>query len=223
MDWTILRELRKMVSNWCSAWPFPSKQESALKALGTEGLFLFSSLDTDRDMYISPEEFRPISEKLTGSTPTASYEEEELPPDPSEETLTIEARFQPLLPESMTKSKDGFLGVSRLALSGLRNWMTAASPSAVFAARHFRPFLPPRGQVELGEPWWIIPSELSVFTGYLSNNRFYPPPPKGKEVIIHQLLSMFHPRPFVKTRFAPQGAVACLTAISDFYYTVMFR
>lgn len=49
---------------------------------------------------------------LTGSTPAASYEEEELPPDPSEETLTIEARFQPLLPESMTKSKDGFLGVS---------------------------------------------------------------------------------------------------------------
>ncbi|EHB08871.1 Selenoprotein N [Heterocephalus glaber] len=173
-------------------------------------------------MRLSPEEFKPIAEKLTGSTPVATYEEEELPSDPSEETLTIEARFQPLLPETMTKSKDGFLGVSRLALSGLRNWTTAASPSAVFAARHFQPFLPPRGQ-ELGEPWWIIPSELSVFTGYLSNNRFYPPPPKGKEVIIHRLLSMFHPRPFVKTRFAPQGAVACLTAVSDSYYTVMFR
>uniref|UniRef100_A0A2K6FK77 Selenoprotein N n=1 Tax=Propithecus coquereli TaxID=379532 RepID=A0A2K6FK77_PROCO len=200
----------------------PPKQESALKTLGTEGLFLFSSLDTDQDMYISPEEFKPIAEKLTGSTPAASYEEDGLPPDPSEETLTIEARFQPLLLETMTKSKDGFLGVSRLALSGLRNWTTAASPSAVFAARHFQPFLPPPGQ-ELGEPWWIIPSELSVFTGYLSNNRFYPPPPKGKEVIIHRLLSMFHPRPFVKTRFAPQGAVACLTAISNFHYTVLFR
>ncbi|KAK1340354.1 hypothetical protein QTO34_018922 [Cnephaeus nilssonii] len=200
-----------------------ASKEAALQALGAEGLFLFSSLDADQDLHISPEEFRPIAEKLTGSTPTTSYEEEELPPDPSEETLTIEARFQPLLPESMTKSKDGFLGVSRLALSGLRNWTTAASPSAQFAARHFRPFLPPRGRAELGEPWWIIPSELSVFTGYLSNNRFYPPPPKGKEVIIHRLLSMFHPRPFVKTRFAPQGAVACLTAVSDFYYTVVFR
>lgn len=51
----------------------------------------------------------------------------------------------------------------------------------MFAARHFRPFLPPPGQ-ELGQPWWIIPGELSVFTGYLSNNRFYPPPPKDKEV-----------------------------------------
>lgn len=48
-------------------------------------------------------------------------------------------------------------------------------------------------------------------------------PLPSPQVIIHRLLSMFHPRPFVKTRFAPQGAVACLTAISDFYYTVMFR
>lgn len=61
-----------------------------------------------------PSKAGPLSSDLclVGSTPSASYEEEELPPDPSEETLTIEARFQPLLPESMTKSKDGFLGVS---------------------------------------------------------------------------------------------------------------
>ena len=45
----------------------PPKQDSALKTLGTEGLFLFSSLDADRDMYISPEEFKPIAEKLTGT------------------------------------------------------------------------------------------------------------------------------------------------------------
>lgn len=232
MGWEMLRGLSKSVTGRsCPSGAHtpvieaPScQQESALKALGNEGLFLFSSLDTDGDLHISPEEFKPIAEKLTGSTPVTNYEEEEeLPPDPSEETLTIEAKFQPLLLESMTKSKNGFLGVSHLALSGLHNWTRAASPSAVFAARHFRPFLPPRGQVELGRPWWIIPSELNIFTGYLSNNRFYPPTPKGKEVIIHRLLSMFHPRPFVKTRFAPQGAVACLTAISDFYYTVMFR
>lgn len=87
------------------------------------------------------------------------------------------------------------LQVSRLALSGLRNWTAAASPHAVFAARHFRPFLPPRGQVQLGEPWWVIPSELSVFTGYLSNNRFYPPPPKGKEVRAAHSLAQAQPFP----------------------------
>uniref|UniRef100_A0A7N4PSU7 Selenoprotein N n=2 Tax=Sarcophilus harrisii TaxID=9305 RepID=A0A7N4PSU7_SARHA len=210
-------------------------REAALKSLGTEGLYLFSSLDLDKDLSISPEEFKPIAEKFTGLMPVTDFEEEEKSPLDSSETLYIDenlsteeklsivARFQPLLLETMTKSKDGFLGVSHLALSGLREWRTPASQLMEFSARQFKPFLPPRSNMELGEPWWIIPSELSIFTGYLSNNRFYPPPPKGKEVIIHRLLSMFHPRPFVKTRFGPQGAVACLTAVSDAYYTVAFR
>nr|XP_020838813.1 selenoprotein N-like [Phascolarctos cinereus] len=41
-----------------------AKQEAMLRALGTEGQSLFSSLDTDRDLYISLEEFRPIAKRL---------------------------------------------------------------------------------------------------------------------------------------------------------------
>ncbi|NWS50096.1 SELN protein, partial [Probosciger aterrimus] len=198
------------------------QQELALKSLGSEGLFLFSSLDTNNDLYLSPEEFKPIAEKLTGVAPISEFEEEETS-DTSEETLSIMAKFQPLVMETMTKSKDGFLGISHVALSGLRNWTAPAVPMSVLLARQFKAFLPPKNKLDLGDPWWIIPSELNIFTGYLSNNRFYPPPPKGKEIIIHRLLSMFHPRPFVKTRFAPQGAVACIQAISTFYYTIAFR
>ncbi|NWJ07937.1 SELN protein, partial [Crypturellus undulatus] len=197
-------------------------QELALKSLGSEGLFLFSSLDTNNDLHLSPEEFKPIAEKLTGVAPIAEFEEEETP-DSSGETLSVMAKFQPLVMETMTKSKDGFLGISHVALSGLRNWTTPAAPRSVMFARQFKAFLPPKNKQDLGDPWWIIPSELNIFTGYLSNNRFYPPPPKGKEVLIHKLLSMFHPRPFVKTRFAPQGAVACIQASSSSYYTIAFR
>ncbi|NXV80257.1 SELN protein, partial [Atlantisia rogersi] len=196
--------------------------ELALKSLGSEGLFLFSSLDTNNDLHLSPEEFKPIAEKLTGVAPASEFEEEDTP-DPDGETLSIVAKFQPLVMETMTKSKDGFLGISHVALSGLRNWTAPAVPISVLSARQFKAFLPPKNKVDLGDPWWIIPSELNIFTGYLSNNRFYPPPPKGKEILIHRLLSMFHPRPFVKTRFAPQGAVACIQAISTFYYTIAFR
>lgn len=42
------------------------QQEEGVKSLGTEGLFLFSSLDADHDLFLSPEEFKPIAEKLTG-------------------------------------------------------------------------------------------------------------------------------------------------------------
>lgn len=43
-------------------------QEESVRVLGTEGLFLFASLDTDHDLYLSPEEFKPIAEKLTGTS-----------------------------------------------------------------------------------------------------------------------------------------------------------
>jgi len=45
-----------------------------------------------------------------GVAPISEFEEEETP-DPSGETLSIVAKFQPLVMETMTKSKDGFLGV----------------------------------------------------------------------------------------------------------------
>ncbi|XP_042337592.1 selenoprotein N-like, partial [Plectropomus leopardus] len=41
------------------------RHEESVRTLGAEGLFLFSSLDTDHDLYLSPEEFKPIAEKLT--------------------------------------------------------------------------------------------------------------------------------------------------------------
>ena len=39
--------------------------------------------------------------------------EEDVAHDPNGETLMLEAQMQPLLMDSMTKSKDGFLGVRR--------------------------------------------------------------------------------------------------------------
>lgn len=53
---------------------------------------------------------------LLGIAPPADFEEE-VTPDPNGETLTLEAKMQPLLLDSMTKSKDGFLGVSQGSFS----------------------------------------------------------------------------------------------------------
>lgn len=54
---------------------------------------------------------------------------------------------------------------------------------------------------------------------HVSDSERCPP----SQVLIHSLLSMFHPRPFIKSRFAPQGAVACIQASSDFYFHIAFR
>ncbi|XP_074074179.1 selenoprotein N-like [Macrotis lagotis] len=198
-------------------------REAAEKLLGSDGFTLFSSLDADRDMYISPEEFKPDAKKLIAATSISILEEEVsqiFPLDLSEEKLSMMARFQPLIPETMSKSKNGFLGVSHLTLSGLRNWTVPDVVLRLFSARQFFIFLPPKEDMKLGEPWWIVPNEMKE---HLPSNRFYPPRTKVKEDLIYKLLSMFHPRLFVKTRFGPQGTVACLLATSNFYYKVAFR
>uniref|UniRef100_S4RML1 Selenoprotein N n=1 Tax=Petromyzon marinus TaxID=7757 RepID=S4RML1_PETMA len=197
-------------------------QEMALRTLGNDGLFLFTSLDTNMDMQISPEEFRPIVDKIIAGPPPSEYEGTQ-EADPQGEGLTMLARFEPLLMETMSKSRDGFLGVGQSCLAGLRGWKKAEAPSQHFGANQFKVFLPPKSDLELGEAWWLVPNDLNLFTGYLPNSRYYPPPPVAKEIIIFKLLSMFHPRPFVKSRFAPQGSVACIRAQSDMYYDIVFR
>lgn len=86
------------------------------------------------------------------------------------------------------------LQVSHSSLSGLRSWKSPAVPSSSFSASQFRVFLPPKNKVEVGDTWWVIPSELNIFTGYLPNNRYHPPSPKGKEVSQRLILTLFSVR-----------------------------
>ena len=46
---------------------------------------------------------------------------------------------------------------------------------------------------------------------------------REREIFVHRLLSMFHERPFVMSRFGPQGAVGCVRAINLEYIEVVFR
>lgn len=71
--------------------------------------------------------------------------------------------------------------------------------------------------------WSCVEEQFSLLSSVLPCEEHSHAAPALPQVLIHRLLSMFHPRPFVRTRFAPQGAVACLQASSSFYYTVAFR
>ena len=78
-----------------SSFCISPQQNEGVKTLGTEGLFLFSSLDTDHDLFLSPEEFKPIAEKLTGSVPQhqsvliGAGHAETYKPNPSPHTLAV--------------------------------------------------------------------------------------------------------------------------------------
>lgn len=64
---------------------------------------------------------------LVGIAPPDDFEEE-VTPDPNGETITLEAKMQPLLLDSMTKSKDGFLGVSKGSFSSSQDFLLTSQP-----------------------------------------------------------------------------------------------
>ncbi|XP_056651497.1 selenoprotein N-like [Monodelphis domestica] len=73
--------------------------------------FFFSALDVNRDMYISPKEFKPIAEIMRVVKPITDFEKtEELKEETSsqEEELAIVTPFEPLLLDTTSNSKTGF-------------------------------------------------------------------------------------------------------------------
>ena len=52
---------------------------------------------------------------------------------------------------------------------------------------------------------------------------YYPPDLVDEHVIFHRLLSMFHPRPFLITRFPPQGMIGVVRARYGSILDIFFR
>ena len=93
---------------------------------------------------------------------------------------------------------------------------------AGFGVPDFTAFLP-EGYLPVGQVYDLVRSNLNIFSNTLSSNRYYPPRVGDRESLLHKLLSMFHPRPFLHTRFGPQGAAALLRAENELYVDVVFR
>lgn len=71
-------------------------------------------------------------------------------------------------------------------------------------------------------------SVLGVTLFYINiagdSGRYFPPnPAAGVEEILFRLLRLFHPRPFILTRFGPQGSAAVVQSSNEKYYNIRFR
>lgn len=198
-----------------------------MEDLGLDGVILFKQHDRNKDGVLSLGEFEPLAHRLLQINDTYDYD---LPIRESDEVVTIESFFIPLDLSTMSKSKDDSLnsvsdGLD--ALHGLRYWKEPAKQWKNFAVDHLRPFLPsdPYLLEDVGEVYYLITPERHLTKeGPLSSNRYIPPTlVRDQEVMVHRLLSMFHPRPFVFSRFAPQGSIAVVRALNKKYVDIVFR
>jgi hypothetical protein len=192
---------------------------------------LFRMYDNNADGSIDPYEFlgviqdQNISLVDTGNGTLARdmYQFVDAELGPGKEGLTLMIDFTPLKINTMSKftSKDQFLfGSPVQLLPGLVKWTTPNHPIHTFGVGNFKTFLPPYGK-GVGDPYYIVDSEHTGRQPHM--NAYYPPPPRGNEVLLHALVSMFHPNVFINCRFGPRGTLAVLRAENDKYYDVIIR
>ena len=91
-----------------------------------------------------------------------------------------------------------------------------------FGCKDFQSFLPKNvSTIELGQVYDLIPRLKTRV--HLSNNRYSPPEPDSNEIILFRLLNMFHNRPFLISRFPPQGTSLVVRARNAKYLDIIFR
>lgn len=214
-------------SKFLSGYLFPF-DPNYLPTLGQEGLSLFKKYDRNGDSQLSIGEFESLYHQLIGKgvnlTEFEYNPEQEIQLD--DQLLTLKTYFKPLLLETMTKDMtERFFGQMD-SLTGLKEWTKANHEWRNFGVRHFRVFLPEH-RIELGSVYKLYsspnPSFMSIHEPHLPSNRFYPPKVEDNLIVLHRILAMFHPRPFLITRFPPKGGVAMVRGYNDDYIDVVFR
>ncbi|CAF2029707.1 unnamed protein product [Rotaria magnacalcarata] len=185
----------------------------------SEILYLFRKHDRDGDNYLSLEEFEPIASQLNQKKLPTDYIQPILN---SDHLVTMNAFFEPLNISAMTKDFRYTLLNNLDELQSLKLWKEPHVSRLNFAASHFKSFLP-KQNIEIGKPYWIIEGNERQFMEHLSANRYYPPDVLHDHIIFHRLLSMFHPRPFIFSRFPPQGTAAVVRARHGSLLDIYFR
>ncbi|KAL3872735.1 hypothetical protein ACJMK2_035939 [Sinanodonta woodiana] len=203
------------------------------ESIGQNGVQLFFQHDRNMDGYLSIDEFESVIHRFisSGGNITVDSIGYELPIETEDSIVTVKSFFSPLRLETMTKDFEAegsmFSFAKPDSISGLKEWKKASIEWMNFGVKHFKVFLPP------SEKYITNPENIYHIVKYernfadmvkpISNNRYYPPRLEEDQRILQRLLNMFHPRPFLINRFAPQGAVACVRAYNQDYIDIEFR
>ncbi|KFM79239.1 Selenoprotein N, partial [Stegodyphus mimosarum] len=190
---------------------------------------IFKKLDKNDDGKLDLTEFSILQNEYKifhyGST-DSDYKVQEFPYLPielGEQVINIEVTFKPISLKSLKKDVIDIPKNELGSLQGLLNWTKPFKSQHPFGAKSFSLFLPKDNYIKHGIPWWIIEPNVNKYSKPLSSKRYFPPAVDEKFHALFVLLSLFHPQPFLWTRFAPQGTVAVVRAIEKDFYDILFR
>jgi hypothetical protein len=145
------------------------------------------------------------------------------------EVVVVKTDFEPMLISSMKTVKESMAIFGRMEsiFPGLYQWIEAAKPTAKYGVGNFRAFAPPSEGWAVGVPYYVVSNKSNPAMEHpplqMPPHRYHPPLPEGREVLMHALLSQFHPNVFLGMRFEPRGTLAVIRAVNEHYYDIAIR
>ncbi|XP_045618446.1 selenoprotein N isoform X2 [Procambarus clarkii] len=133
--------------------------------------------------------------------------------------VTVHTNFTPLNPSAFITFLDS--EESRRSLHGVLSWKVASVSWSWIPCKAFAVLLPEKASAKVpGHVWRLLPD----ITPNKFMFRYVPPPPSGHvEEFLFQLLSLFHPQPFLLSRYGPRGAAAVVRARNIDCLDIWFR
>jgi len=207
------------------------------KDFNAQLLELFTKFDLNDDGVLSFEEFKSVylptnNKPMPNLDPKENSEDiESYKSDKNiyDEIIDLKAKMYSLNLTTMSQSKENkYFGTTKFGNSdqykGLLSWKNVNKASMEIAAEQLSIFLPSTTLYSLGYTYWIFrQSEENNSTSQF----FYEQPSAWNNDrvvnVIYKLLEMFHPQPFVYTRFSPGGGAAVITAFNKNYVRIHFR
>jgi len=198
---------------------------------------LFKEHDVNDDKVLSLEEFEHVILSIN-SKPLPDFDITESSNDLEihkterfdyGEVIELKAKMKSLKLETMREFKENEIsGFPKFEnahqYKGLLSWNEVNKAKMEIEAEQLAIFLPIEASYSVGYTYWIFrQSEENNSTSQF----FYKQPSAWNNDpaidVIYKLLQMFHPQPFVYTRFSPGGGAAVVTAVNENYVTIHFR
>lgn len=186
---------------------------------------MYGKYDRNNDGIIDLSEFEAIANRISNSQPNQEFYK--LPIEIGKEYITLNAYFEPIQIETMSKNENTFSSLisETKSLKFLKEWKKTFFPQINLPTKSFHGFLPKDPvSVKIGEMWDLIPVKKNDFYENLSNNRYQPPDLNDEqEIVVFKILQMFHKNVFLNPRFPPKGISLILRAQNDEYFDILFR
>ncbi|KAG1658780.1 Selenoprotein N [Nymphon striatum] len=184
--------------------------------------YLFNLFDSNHDSFLGQEEFNEFMEyfeknNINSNEKYSDFQDyKSLSPTSHENAILLQCSYKPIV---LSHANERIIDKNtnaefELQIKNLETLKETVVNKFEVASKYLSLiFKPP--ELKVGTIWWIIQPNKDKFQFTLDQ--------KMKLEKFHAILTMFHPRPVLLSKFMPQGCTAIVNAINETFVDITFR